>query len=73
MQLLCLTTLIYILSLRAVFADDNEEINPIHGADSIEAAEKELRTFFPPQATVAVIKPEAYSVPEQRGMLLFSE
>jgi len=53
-------------SLRAVFADDNEEINPIHGADSIEAAEKELRTFFPPQATVAVIKPEAYSVPEQR-------
>lgn len=57
-------------SLRAVFADDDADINPIHGAASVEAAEKELHTFFPPQATIGVIKPDAYSVPEQRGMTI---
>ena len=34
MPLLHLTGLIYTLSLRAVFADDDEEINPIHGPNS---------------------------------------
>ena len=54
-----------------MFAEDDADINPLHGADSIEAAEKELRAFFPEEATVAVIKPEAYSVPEQRGTYIF--
>ena len=45
-------------SLRAMFADDLP-INPIHGSDSEETAEQELRYFFPMEQTVAVIKPDA--------------
>ncbi|XP_065051819.1 thioredoxin domain-containing protein 3 homolog isoform X2 [Rhopilema esculentum] len=57
-------------SLRAVFSEENATINPLHGPDSVETAEKELRKFFPPQATVGVIKPEAYNEPEQREEIL---
>ena len=53
--------------MRAVFAEDDDQINPLHGADSKEAAEKEIQALFPPQSTVAVIKPDAYGEVEQRG------
>lgn len=32
-------------------------INQLYGSDSLEAAEKEILHFFPPQNTLAVIKP----------------
>ena len=57
----------FLCSLRAVFAEDDDPINPLHGADSKEAAEKEIHALFPPQSTVAVIKPDAYGEVEQRG------
>eukprot|EP00794_Sanderia_malayensis_P017266 gene17266-18990_t len=57
-------------SLRAVFAEEGESINPLHGAASVVEAEKELNTFFPVQSTVAVIKPEVYSIPDQREEIL---
>ena len=34
-------------------------INPLHGSDSEEAAQREINFFFPMQQTVAVIKPDA--------------
>ena len=51
-------------SLRAQFSVEGVEMNQIHGADTEEAAQKEIDFFFPVQQTVAVIKPEAY---ENRG------
>lgn len=43
-------------------------INQLYGSDSLEAAEKEIRYFFPPQNTLALIKPHATH--EQRGKYL---
>lgn len=45
-------------SLRHQFQVEDSPINPLHGSDSPEAAEKEIQQFFPVQSTVAVIKPE---------------
>jgi len=47
------------LSLRAQFQVDDSPLNPLHGSDSLEQAEKEIGLIFPVQATVAVIKPDA--------------
>ncbi|KAJ7372866.1 Thioredoxin domain-containing protein 3 [Desmophyllum pertusum] len=45
-------------SLRHQFQVEDSPINPLHGSDSTETAEKEIQQFFPVQSTVAVIKPE---------------
>lgn len=50
-----------IFSLRAQFIADDADINSFHGADSEDAAEKEMQFFFPKEQTVAVIKPNALS------------
>ena len=55
-----------VFSLRAQFAVEGSKINPLHGSDTVESAEKELEFFFPMQQTVAVIKPDAY---QTKGML----
>ena len=56
-------------SLRAQFADPEDVINPIHGADSVTNAAKEIGILFPQETTVAVIKPEVNSNEEERGKL----
>ena len=45
---------------------EDSPINPLHGSDSTETAEKEIQQFFPVQSTVAVIKPEME--PDKRGL-----
>ena len=40
-------------------------MNALHGASSVEQAEKELAKFFPMEQTVAVLKPGL--TPEKRG------
>lgn len=45
-------------SLRHQFHVEDSPVNPLHGSDSLEAAEKEIQQLFPVQSTVAVIKPE---------------
>ena len=45
---------------------EDSPINPLHGSDSLSAAEKEIQQFFPLQSTVAVIKPEVE--PDKRGL-----
>ncbi|XP_052494350.1 thioredoxin domain-containing protein 3 [Budorcas taxicolor] len=44
-------------SLCAQFAIEGLPINQLYGSDSLEAAEREIQYFFPPQHTVALIKP----------------
>ncbi|XP_004439395.1 PREDICTED: thioredoxin domain-containing protein 3 [Ceratotherium simum simum] len=44
-------------SLCAQFAMASLPINQLYGSDSLEAAEKEIQYFFPPQSTLALIKP----------------
>lgn len=44
---------------------ESSPINQLYGSDSLEAAEREIQHFFPPQHTVALIKPHVS--PEQRG------
>ncbi|XP_078702271.1 thioredoxin domain-containing protein 6-like isoform X14 [Branchiostoma floridae x Branchiostoma belcheri] len=46
-------------SLRAQFAMEGVSVNPLHGSDSVENAEKEVQFFFPMQQTLAVVKPDA--------------
>ncbi|XP_066305247.1 thioredoxin domain-containing protein 3 homolog isoform X4 [Branchiostoma lanceolatum] len=46
-------------SLRAQFAVEDVPVNPLHGSDSLESAEKEVQFFFPMQQTLAVVKPDA--------------
>uniref|UniRef100_H3DGC3 Nucleoside diphosphate kinase B n=1 Tax=Tetraodon nigroviridis TaxID=99883 RepID=H3DGC3_TETNG len=46
-------------SLRAQFAVGSASINQLHGSASHEEAEREIRFFFPPQQTLAAIKPDA--------------
>ena len=54
-------------SLRAQFQIEDSPINPLHGSDTVESAEQEIKKFFPPQSTIAVIKPEVE--PDQRGKI----
>lgn len=56
-------------SLRHHFQVEDSPINPLHGSDSPEAAEKEIQHFFPVQSTVAVIKPEVE--PDKRGLYYY--
>lgn len=58
-----------ISSLRHHFQVEDSLINPLHGSDSPEAAEKEIQQFFPVQSTVAVIKPEVE--PDIRGLYYY--
>ncbi|XP_067300716.1 thioredoxin domain-containing protein 6 isoform X2 [Pseudorasbora parva] len=44
-------------SLRAQFSFGNSRINQLHGSSSSEEAEMEIGFFFPPEDTLAVIKP----------------
>jgi nucleoside diphosphate kinase/thiol-disulfide isomerase/thioredoxin len=47
--------------LRALLALPNvTQINQLHGSDTEDQAEKEISHFFPPERTIAVIKPDAY-------------
>ena len=59
-------SLLFNRSLRHQFQVEDSPINPLHGSDSPEAAEKEIQHFFPVQSTVAVIKPEVE--PDKRGL-----
>ncbi|XP_073701249.1 thioredoxin domain-containing protein 6 [Garra rufa] len=45
-------------SLRAQFSRGDSSINQLHGSGSSEEAEKEIGFFFPPEETLAVIKPD---------------
>ncbi|XP_058154022.1 thioredoxin domain-containing protein 3 [Dasypus novemcinctus] len=44
-------------SLCAQFAMESLPINQLYGSNSLEAAKREIQHFFPPQNTLAVIKP----------------
>ncbi|XP_051761176.1 thioredoxin domain-containing protein 6 isoform X4 [Ctenopharyngodon idella] len=44
-------------SLRAQFSNGNSSINQLHGSRSSEEAEMEISFFFPPEDTLAIIKP----------------
>nr|XP_039251846.1 thioredoxin domain-containing protein 3 homolog isoform X3 [Styela clava] len=46
-------------SLRAQFHVEEAPVNMLHGSDSIETAEDELKNIFNVQQTLAVIKPDA--------------
>lgn len=50
------------------FAVEGLPINQLYGSDSLETAEKEIQYFFPPQQTLALIKPHVTQ--EQRGKYL---
>lgn len=43
-------------------------INQFYGSDSLELAERDIQYFFPPQQTLALIKPHV--TPEQKGKYL---
>ena len=53
-------------SFRAQYSVDDSELNQLHCSDSAESAAREINYFFPPEQTVAVIKPNAFS---ERGEL----
>ncbi|XP_050999145.1 thioredoxin domain-containing protein 3 [Acomys russatus] len=55
-------------SLCARFATESFPINLFYGSPSKEEAEKEIEHFFPPQSTLALIKPHVS--PEQRKEIL---
>ncbi|XP_036926563.1 thioredoxin domain-containing protein 3 [Sturnira hondurensis] len=44
-------------SLCIQFATESLPINQLYGSDSLEAAEREIQYFFPPQSTLALVKP----------------
>ncbi|XP_003406951.1 thioredoxin domain-containing protein 3 [Loxodonta africana] len=44
-------------SLCAQFAKESLPINQLYGSDSLEAAKKDIQHFFPPQSTLALVKP----------------
>ncbi|XP_066915597.1 thioredoxin domain-containing protein 3 homolog isoform X3 [Clytia hemisphaerica] len=58
------------LSLRKRFADPEDEINPLHGADTEEQVQREMNLFFPMETTVAVIKPDAYEKENERELIM---
>ncbi len=43
--------------MRSEFDVSSSSVNALHGASSVEQAEKELAKFFPMEQTVAVLKP----------------
>uniref|UniRef100_A0A8C1MRY8 NME/NM23 family member 8 n=1 Tax=Cyprinus carpio TaxID=7962 RepID=A0A8C1MRY8_CYPCA len=45
-------------SLRAQFSSGSSSINQLHGSGSSEEAEREIGFFFPPEDTLAIIKPD---------------
>ncbi|XP_006143069.1 thioredoxin domain-containing protein 3 [Tupaia chinensis] len=55
-------------SLCAQFAVESLPVNQLYGSDSPETAEKEIQYFFPPQNTLALIKPHVTR--EQRVEIL---
>ncbi|XP_032161427.1 thioredoxin domain-containing protein 3 isoform X1 [Mustela erminea] len=55
-------------SLCARFAMEGLPINQLYGSDSLEAAEREIQYFFPPQSTLALLKP--HLTQEQREEIL---
>ncbi|XP_021110227.1 thioredoxin domain-containing protein 3 isoform X3 [Heterocephalus glaber] len=55
-------------SLCAQFAMGNLPINQLYGSDSMEAAERDIECFFPPENTLALIKPHVTR--EQRAEIL---
>ena len=48
-------------SLRAQYSVEDAPLNQLHGSETVEDADRELQFFFPPEQTVAVIKPSALS------------
>ncbi len=52
-------------SLRAQFSCGSSSINQLHGSGSSDEAEREIGFFFPPEDTLAVIKPDA----EHKGII----
>ncbi|XP_026979747.1 thioredoxin domain-containing protein 3, partial [Sagmatias obliquidens] len=55
-------------SLCAQFAMESLPINQLYGSDSLEAAERDIQYFFPPEHTAALIKPHVTQ--EQREDIL---
>ncbi|XP_036285853.2 thioredoxin domain-containing protein 3-like [Pipistrellus kuhlii] len=55
-------------SLCVQFAMESLPINQLYGSDSLELAERDIQYFFPPQKTLALIKPHV--TPEQREVIL---
>nr|XP_021538618.1 thioredoxin domain-containing protein 3 [Neomonachus schauinslandi] len=55
-------------SLCVRFAMEDLPINQLYGSDSLEAAEREIQYFFPPQSTLALLKPHVTQ--EQREEIL---
>ncbi|XP_034877267.1 thioredoxin domain-containing protein 3 [Mirounga leonina] len=55
-------------SLCIRFAMEDLPINQLYGSDSLEAAEMEIQYFFPPQSTLALLKPHVTQ--EQREEIL---
>ncbi|XP_047551369.1 thioredoxin domain-containing protein 3 isoform X6 [Lutra lutra] len=55
-------------SLCARFAMEGLPINQLYGSDSLEAAERDIQYFFPPQSTLALLKP--HLTQEQREEIL---
>uniref|UniRef100_A0A8C6DK30 Thioredoxin domain-containing protein 3 n=1 Tax=Moschus moschiferus TaxID=68415 RepID=A0A8C6DK30_MOSMO len=60
-------------SLCAQFAMEGLPINQLYGSDSLEAAEREIRYFFPPQHTVALIKPHVTQEQREEIMNIIKE
>lgn len=52
-------------SLRAQFSGGSSSINQLHGSGSSDEAEREIGFFFPPEDTLAVIKPDT----EHKGII----
>jgi len=57
-------------SLREKFSDPEDEINPLHGADTEEQVQREMNLFFPMETTVAVIKPDVYEKESERELIM---
>lgn len=53
-------------SLRAQFAVEGNEVNPLHGSDNSETAAREIQYFFPVEHTVGIIKPSGLT---EKGQL----
>ncbi|ELR63034.1 Thioredoxin domain-containing protein 3, partial [Bos mutus] len=59
--------------LCAQFAIEGLPINQLYGSDSLEAAEREIQHFFPPQHTVALIKPHVTQEQREDIMKIIKE
>ncbi|KAF3819014.1 hypothetical protein GH733_013164 [Mirounga leonina] len=69
-------------SLCIRFAMEDLPINQLYGSDSLEAAEMEIQYFFPPQSTLALLKPHeilklireaGFEITQMKEMLLNEE